>query len=565
MWRPGGRREVLGQPHAHALGADLDGGRAVDGVGEALEADPAARVARERAAVEAEVEVLLHARRVQHRDAAVDQRVLALVRDRRRLGARVVAGQHEHAALRRRAGVVAVLQARRRSGRRRGPCRTRSRTRRRTSGPASRFACCEPQTAVAARSSFTPGSKRTWCARGALARLPEREVVGAERRAAVAGDEARRGEAGREVARGAARAGAAPAPARPSGRRARARACSGPRAGSSWSMAAPPMLSALGLEIETRFSSRESSARGPRAPRGGPGILPSLVDWPAVMKIGVTIHATDLAMSPVELAREAEARGFHSLYVPEHTHIPDEPPHAGADRRRRARARSTCAASIPTSRSPPRRRSPRASGSAPASRLVAQHDPITLAKEIATARPALRRTLRARDRLRLEPRGDGEPRHRREATARARARDDAGDAGALGERGGRRSTGEFVRFEPSWQWPKPVQQPRPPVLIGGAAGTDPLRPRRRVRRRLAPDRRRRPRAGACPSCAAPVEARGRDPGALQIVPMGVFPDAGKLDHYRSLGVTRGRAAPPVRAPRRGAARPRQLRTLPVTL
>ena len=40
------------------------------------------------------------------------------------------------------------------------------------------------------------------------------------------------------------------------------------------------------------------------------------------MKLGLTIHATDLAMSPVELAREAEGRGFYSLYIPEHTHIP---------------------------------------------------------------------------------------------------------------------------------------------------------------------------------------------------------------------------------------------------
>ena len=31
---------------------------------------------------------------------------------------------------------------------------------------------------------------------------------------------------------------------------------------------------------------------------------------------------TDETMGPVELAREIEARGFHSLYVPEHTHIP---------------------------------------------------------------------------------------------------------------------------------------------------------------------------------------------------------------------------------------------------
>ena len=25
-------------------------------------------------------------------------------------------------------------------------------------------------------------------------------------------------------------------------------------------------------------------------------------------------------------------------------------------------------------------------------------------------------------------------------------------------------------MEPAWQWPKPLQQPRPPILIGGGAG-----------------------------------------------------------------------------------------------
>ena len=40
------------------------------------------------------------------------------------------------------------------------------------------------------------------------------------------------------------------------------------------------------------------------------------------MKIGVTMFATDQAIAPAELARAAEERGFHSLYLPEHTHIP---------------------------------------------------------------------------------------------------------------------------------------------------------------------------------------------------------------------------------------------------
>ena len=40
------------------------------------------------------------------------------------------------------------------------------------------------------------------------------------------------------------------------------------------------------------------------------------------MRIGVTLHTTDLSISVPELAREAESRGFASLYIPEHTHIP---------------------------------------------------------------------------------------------------------------------------------------------------------------------------------------------------------------------------------------------------
>jgi alkanesulfonate monooxygenase SsuD/methylene tetrahydromethanopterin reductase-like flavin-dependent oxidoreductase (luciferase family) len=37
---------------------------------------------------------------------------------------------------------------------------------------------------------------------------------------------------------------------------------------------------------------------------------------------GVTMFMTDETIGPVELAHEIEARGLHSLYIPEHTHIP---------------------------------------------------------------------------------------------------------------------------------------------------------------------------------------------------------------------------------------------------
>ena len=95
--------------------------------------------------------------------------------------------------------------------------------------------------------------------------------------------------------------------------------------------------------------------------------------------------------------------------------------------------------------------------------------------------------------------------------------------------------GEFVRFEPSWQWPKPVQQPRPTVLIGGAPGpilfdhiaeyADGWLPIGGAGMRAALEDLRRA-----------AQARGRDAGELQIVPMGVMPDREKLDYYASLGV-----------------------------
>ncbi len=63
-----------------------------------------------------------------------------------------------------------------------------------------------------------------------------------------------------------------------------------------------------------------------------------------------------------------------------------------------------------------------------------------------------------------------------------------------------------------------------------------VRPHRRVRGRLDPDR----RGGltkALPELRAVVEEAGRDPSDLEIVPFGSIPDQGKLDHFTEIGVT----------------------------
>ncbi len=98
------QREV--QPHA----VEVDRHARLDDLADCLEADPGPRVARQRPAVEAELEVLGDVARVQHRHAPGLQGEVALVRHRRADAAVVVAGDDQHAAQRRRAVGVAVLE-----------------------------------------------------------------------------------------------------------------------------------------------------------------------------------------------------------------------------------------------------------------------------------------------------------------------------------------------------------------------------------------------------------------------------------------------------------------------
>jgi probable F420-dependent oxidoreductase len=251
------------------------------------------------------------------------------------------------------------------------------------------------------------------------------------------------------------------------------------------------------------------------------------------MRIGVTLFATDVAMSPVELAAEAEARGFHSLYVPEHTHIPVSrrtPPPTGdaelADEYRRSLDpyAALAAAAAVTSRL--------RLGTGVA--LVAQHDPIALAKQVATV------DLLSGGRFVL---GVGYGWNREEMEnhgidvkrRRDRVRETLLAMEALWAQEVASFEGEFVRFEASWQWPKPVQQPRPPVLLGGAPGPTLFAHVAEYGDGWIPIGGAGIRQ-ALPELRRACEARGRDPAQLRIVPLGVLPDEAKLDHYRSLGV-----------------------------
>ena len=133
---------------------------------------------------------------------------------------------------------------------------------------------------------------------------------------------------------------------------------------------APPPPLELGRRAasRTRNDGRRPAHRPLRAAEacatdrggGGPGTVPAV-------QIGLTMFATDQTMDVVALARAAEERGFHSLYLPEHTHIPvtrRTPPPTGGD---------TLAEEYKRTLDPlvalamAARRSPNASSSAPAS------------------------------------------------------------------------------------------------------------------------------------------------------------------------------------------------------
>lgn len=189
------------------------------------------------------------------------------------------------------------------------------------------------------------------------------------------------------------------------------------------------------------------------------------------MRYGIVLFTSDRGIGPATAARVVEEAGFDAFYVPEHTHIPvkREAAHPGTgdaslpdDRYLRTLdpwvALSTAAAVTERIRL----------GTAVA--LPVEHDPITLAKTIASLDHLSggRVVLGAGFGWNVdELRDHGVPPGRR----RAMLREYLEAMQALWSREEAAYHGEFVTFEPSWAWPKPVQQPRVPILIG-AGGTE---------------------------------------------------------------------------------------------
>lgn len=251
------------------------------------------------------------------------------------------------------------------------------------------------------------------------------------------------------------------------------------------------------------------------------------------MRLGITAFLTDRAMAPADLAIAVEERGFDSLYLPEHTHLPvraDTPPalvegvHLEDYRRSLDPfvALATSASVTTTLRL----------GTGVV--LVAQHDPIVLAKQVAT----LDHVSGGRVVLgigfgwnRAEAADHGVDFSRR----REVARDHVLCMQALWGADPAEYHGDHVELDPCWSSPKPVQRPGVPILVGGRAGPATFGAIAEYADGWLPVG-GSGLAEAVPALRRAVEERGRDPGSVRVVPFGTVPSDAKLAHLRDLGI-----------------------------
>ena len=259
------------------------------------------------------------------------------------------------------------------------------------------------------------------------------------------------------------------------------------------------------------------------------------------MKLGVFIFATDYAMGVDEVAKAAEDRGFESLFVPEHTHIPASRRSAwpgGAELPREywhtldpfvaltAAAAATSTLRIGTGIC-----------------LLSEHEPLATAKAVASL------DLLSGGRVEFgigagwnaeEMENHGTAFGNRFAVMSERAR----AMKALWQEEEPAFHGRFVHFDKVWSYPKPVQTPHPPILIGGES----IHTLRRV---VAFGNGWLPRArGGFDAAEAVAQLRTaaeqgeRDAAELTITVFGAPPRPAVLEAYREAGIHRALLALP---------------------
>ena len=246
------------------------------------------------------------------------------------------------------------------------------------------------------------------------------------------------------------------------------------------------------------------------------------------MKLGAFYFPTDYGINIAELAKALEDRGFDSLYVPEHTHIPTSrktPFPSGGELPRRYShthdpfvglafaAAATKKLTIGTGIC-----------------LVPQHEPIVTAKAIAS----LDQLSGGRFVFGIGAGWNVDEMENHGATYKTRFAIMREHVLAMKEIWAKDEAayhGQYVKFDPIWSWPKPARKAGPPIILGGESdytlkrvveycdgwlprprGFDPVKGTERLRNM--------------------AKEKGRDPSTISITVFAPPPDKALLDSYQ---------------------------------
>lgn len=256
------------------------------------------------------------------------------------------------------------------------------------------------------------------------------------------------------------------------------------------------------------------------------------------MQIGAAMFFTDYSMGPAELARELEARGFESMWAPEHSHIPTSrrtPFAAGGELPQQYYDAMDPFVSLSVAANATERLK---LGTGVC--LVAQRDPIQTAKLVAS----LDQVSRGRFLFGVGGGWNAEEMEDHGTVFKSRFKLMRERIEAMKEIWTHETAeyhGELVDFAPMIARPKPVQRPHPPVIVGGAF---PHAARRAIRYGdgWIPHA-RRPQyedvTDYLPQFREMAKEAGRDLREVPITVWGVPPDLDRLRRHIDQGVARG--------------------------
>lgn len=251
--------------------------------------------------------------------------------------------------------------------------------------------------------------------------------------------------------------------------------------------------------------------------------------------IGIFYFATEYGHNVVDVARDAEQRGFESLWLPEHTHIPvsRKTPYAGGAELPEEYAHTldpfVALAAVATAT----KRIRLATGIS----LLIERDTITTAKTVATL------DLLSNGRAIVGVGGgwnrEEAEHHGVEWSTRFQKLEEQIDAiKIIWANEEAAFHGEHIRFDSIWSWPKPLQRPHPPIVLGGESDHTLRRVIKHCDGWLPRARNPETVVRGIARLNELAEEADRDPESISVNVFAPRPDAELIDRFKSMGVAR---------------------------